>query len=398
MKVLANKDNALRILSSIFFTWGLITVVSNSLIPHFKEIFLLDYKTAMLFPMAFFATRIIVSLPASFLMGVWGYKRTLKLALYWCLFGCLSMSIFVQTELLSLTLLGIFLMASGITAVQVVSSPYVSLLSTPELSTKRQSIAATFNSIGTILGPLILASVIIVLSYLGYVKTSDHISILFILISLLFLFQIVALHYVEMADIKRETHTRFSSGLFSLISIPKFRKLLAILLIYIGVEVCFGTFTIVYLADEMYGGLGLVRATQLISIYWGLMFTGRLLLVRYVNRVNTSVLFISMCSCSIVTCLLAFFIVDVKVGWLLLLVGLYNSALYPIVYAKALQVAENHNAQAAALLIMCSIGGAVIPFFQATQIDSIGLSNSYWVPSLGYLVMIWLFISSQKKA
>lgn len=53
MKVFPLKDAPLVLLSLIFFIWGLITVSSNSLIPYYKEAFALDYKMAMLFPMAF---------------------------------------------------------------------------------------------------------------------------------------------------------------------------------------------------------------------------------------------------------------------------------------------------------------------------------------------------------
>lgn len=69
MKVFPLKDAPLVLLSLIFFIWGLITVSSNSLIPYYKEAFALDYKMAMLFPMAFFITRVTVSLPTSFVMA-----------------------------------------------------------------------------------------------------------------------------------------------------------------------------------------------------------------------------------------------------------------------------------------------------------------------------------------
>lgn len=394
---LCTRDYALVLLSSIFFIWGLITVTSNSLIPHYKQVFDLDYQTAMLFPMAFFITRIVISLPISFVMEKWGYKRTLKYCLYWCLFGCLAMTYFIKTETLELTLLGIFLMASGISAIQVVSSPYVSLLSTSDQSVRRQSIATASNSIGTVLGPILLSLVIIVSSNLGVIDTEQQISILFLIIALFFVVQIFFFKIVDITDIKPEIRMGFLNGLFTLLKQRKFLKLAVVLLLYVGMEVCFGTFTIAYLAEEEFGELGLILATQLIAIYWALMFFGRFMFAKYGHQMNTVRLFTVMCILAITICLIATQVAHLLVGVLMLAIGLFNSTLYPIIYAQALQASGKHNSQGAALLIMCSIGGALLPLIQAMSIDRYGLSTSYWVPVVCYGTMVWLFNRSSNS-
>ena len=398
MRRLNIQDSALVLLSSVFFIWGLITVASNSLIPHYKEVFSLDYQTVMLFPMAFFITRITVSLPTSFVMAKIGYKKTLKYCLYWCLIGCLAMAYFVLSEQLSLTLLGIFLMASGISAIQVVSSPYVSLLSTSENSMRRQGVATASNSIGTVLGPIILSFVIIVAGMFGFAKTSQQVSILFLLIALFLLGQIIYFRSIDLPDIKSTIQTGFWRGLIALLKNPAFIKLAVVLLLYVGVEVCFGTFTIIYLADKEFGNLGLVASTQLIAGYWAFMFLGRFLFVKYGYLVDSLRLFVIMCLLSIVVCLIAIQINHVAVGYLMILVGLFNSTLYPIIYSQALKSAKQFSSQGAALLIMCSIGGAILPLAQAVIIDSFELNTSYLVPAISYAVMIWLFMSSLKSS
>lgn len=386
-----NRDYALILLSSVFFIWGFITVASNSLIPHYKQAFNLDYQTVMLFLFSFFITRIVTSLPISFLMEKIGYKRTLKYCLYWCFLGCLVMSYCVQTETLSLTLLGILLMASGISSIQVVSSPYVSLLASPEQSMRRQSIATASNSIGTVLGPIILSSIIVVTNSLGLVDTGKQISILFLAISLFFLGLVFCFKTIDLPDIKPRIRVRFFNGLFVILKSPKFMKIAAVLLLYVGVEVCFGTFTITYLADDRFGGLGLVRSTQLIALYWALMFLGRFIFAKYGHRIHSFRLFTIMCALSIVVCLIATQVVSVMVGYLMIMIGLFNSTLYPIIYAKALKVSGNYSSQGAAILIMCSIGGAILPMIQAVCIDEYGLSASYWIPVISYVIMVILF-------
>ncbi|MCG9789827.1 MFS transporter [Vibrio mediterranei] len=397
MRAFHLKDAPLVLLSLIFFIWGLITVSSNSLIPYYKDAFALDYKMAMLFPMAFFITRVTVSLPTSFVMAKFGYRTTMKYCLCWCLLGCLAMAYLVRTESLYPTLLGILLMASGISAIQVVSSPYVSLLSTPDKSVIRQSIATAANSVGTVLGPLALTAIIVAATTLGFADTSFHVSILFLLITSFFFGLLVFFSKVDLPDIKPKQVSGFWRGLFCLLGNREFMTLATVLLLYIGVEVSFGTFTITYLADGSYGGFGLIQATQFIAAYWVNMFLGRLLFAKFGHWVNRHGLFSFACVVATLISLTALFEQASWVGFLLLLVGLCNATLYPIIYARALQASGKYSSQGAAILIMCSIGGVMLPFAQATLIDEFSLSISYIVPVIAYLAMTILYWSSLNK-
>ncbi|PMM64832.1 MFS transporter [Vibrio splendidus] len=396
MRVFPLKDAPLVLLSLIFFIWGLITVSSNSLIPHYKEAFSLDYKMAMLFPMAFFITRITVSLPTSFVMAKIGYRTTLKFCLIWCLLGCLAMAYLVRGEELVPTLIGILLMASGVSAIQVVSSPYVSLLSTPDKSVIRQSVATASNSVGTVLGPLVLTAVILVAASFNVHNTAHQVSYLFLFIALFFFGLLIFFSKITLPDIKPKQMTGFWRGLAILIKNHQFMKLALVLLLYIGVEVSFGTFTIAYLADQQYGDLGLVFATQIIAIYWVLMFVGRVLFAKFGSTVNKHYLFSLSCVIAALISAVAVYHNYVWVGYLMLIVGLCNSALYPIIYAQALHASGKQNSQGAAILIMCSIGGVVLPFVQASLIDELSLSTSYIAPALAYVLMIVLYWSSLK--
>ena len=401
MRAFFFKDAPLALLSLIFFIWGLITVSSNSLIPYYKEAFALDYKMAMLFPMAFFITRVTISLPTSFVMAKIGYIRTLKYCLHWCVLGCLVMAYLVRSQDLALPLLGILLMASGLSAIQVVSSPYVSLLSTPDKSVIRQSIATASNSIGTVLGPLVLSAVVVIATSYQVDSTAEQVSILFLLIALFFLSLILFFQRIEIPDIKPKQLTGFWRGLLTLLKNRPFLKLALVLLFYIGVEVSFGTFTITYLADAKYGNLGLISATQIIATYWVFMFIGRLLFAKLGHRLNSHHLFLCSCLVAIAISIVALLFDHLLTGYLMLVVGLCNSTLYPIIYAQALQAAGKQSSQGAAILIMCSIGGIVLPFVQASLIDAFTLSMSYIAPTLTYigmLVLYWSVVKHQAKS
>ncbi|MCG9555858.1 MFS transporter [Vibrio sp. Isolate31] len=306
------------------------------------------------------------------------------------------MAYLVRGEELVPTLIGILLMASGVSAIQVVSSPYVSLLSTPDKSVIRQSVATASNSIGTVLGPLVLTAVILVAAGFNVNNTAHQVSFLFLFIALFFLGLLVFFSKMILPDIKPKQMTGFWQGLAILSKNRQFMNLALVLSMYIGVEVSFGTFTIAYLADQQYGDLGLVSATQIIALYWVFMFVGRLLFAKFGNIVNKHYLFSLSCAVAAFISVIAMYQNHLWVGYLMLVVGLCNSTLYPIIYAQALHASGKQSSQGAAILIMCSIGGVVLPFVQASLIDELSLSTSYIAPTIAFIVMIVLYWSSLK--
>ncbi len=126
------------------------------------------------------------------------------------------------------------------------------------------------------------------------------------------------------------------------------------------------------------------------------MFVGRLLFAKFGNVVNKHYLFSLSCAVAAFISVIAMYQNHLWVGYLMLVVGLCNSTLYPIIYAQALHASGKQSSQGAAILIMCSIGGVVLPFVQASLIDELSLSTSYVAPTMAYIAMIVLYWSSLK--
>lgn len=393
-----NSDRSLVVFSCAFFMWGLVTVLCNSLVSFYQNYFQLSYSTVMLLLMAFFVSRVIVSLPTSMCMERLGYRATLRFSLLWCALGCGVLALFVIGDSFMLLLLGVFVMATGITALQVVCSPYVSLSALPEKSTQRQSVATASNSIGTIIAPTFLMLTTLLITHLGIGKETAHISVLFVGIACAFIFLYRYYSTLDIPDIRPQKQKGFWLGLRRLLQNQKFVYLMIVIALYIGGEVIFGTLTISYLADPSLSAMSLNKATQLITLYWAGMFIGRLGLASYGHRFDTGRLFVG-CSC-VVVAISAIAVVwqHFIVGYLLLSVGIFNSTMYPVIYSKALIYAGSYRSQAAALLIMCSVGGAVLPMLQGIVIDRVGISWSYMVPCIIYVMMLILYKRSQALA
>ena len=130
---------------ALFFTFGGITSLNDVIIPKLKELFTLNYFQALLVQSAFFAAYFLFSLPAAAIVGRFGYMRTAALGLVTMTLGCLLFVPASSLGVFGLFLLALFVLAAGITMVQVVANPLISLLGPPRTAPSRLTFAQAFN-------------------------------------------------------------------------------------------------------------------------------------------------------------------------------------------------------------------------------------------------------------
>ena len=124
-----NYGPALIVLTSLFFMWGFITCLNDILIPHLKAVFELNYTQVMLVQFTFFTAYAIVSLPSGILVEKIGYKTGIILGLVNSRNRNSYYFILLQvTRSYEIFLLALFVLASGITLLQVAANPYVAIL------------------------------------------------------------------------------------------------------------------------------------------------------------------------------------------------------------------------------------------------------------------------------
>src|ERR1700688_5298726 len=113
---------------ALFFAFGGITSLNDVLIPKLKALFTLKYGEVMLVQFAFFVAYFIISIPAAALVRRIGYMRSAVVGLLTMTVGCLLFIPASAYGLFGLFLLALFVLASGITTVQVVAKRLISLL------------------------------------------------------------------------------------------------------------------------------------------------------------------------------------------------------------------------------------------------------------------------------
>ena len=121
------------VVTTLFFMWGFITVMVDAFVPRLKDVFELNLLQAGFVQFAWFAAYGILSIPGGNLIERIGYKKgILGRAWDWQRWGACLFYPAAETRIYVLFLLALFVVAGGITILQVAANPYISVLGAPE--------------------------------------------------------------------------------------------------------------------------------------------------------------------------------------------------------------------------------------------------------------------------
>lgn len=414
----SSNNRALIIITMLFFMWGLLTSLNDVLIPHLKSVYTLSYVQAMLVQFCFFGAYFIVSIPAGMLIKRIGYQNGAVTGLIIAASGCALFYPAAQSGY-ALFLFAFFILAAGITILQVAANPYVTVLGDPKTASSRLTLTQAFNSLGTTIGPffggvLILSGSVLVstsdfdlmstaeqMAYRTEQATSVQIPYLVLAGALLLLAVVFAI--VRLPKITHSDEATSTSANDTHDSIFKHRNLLLgtiAIFMYVGAEVSIGSFLINFFGESNIAGLAPASAAKFVSYYWGFAMIGRFIgfaVMRYVSPGKT-LAFNAACSMALI--LTAILGQGHLAMWSLLLVGLFNSIMFPTIFSMALHKLGSFTGQGSGILCMAIVGGAIVPFIQGFLADSIGIQLSFYVPLIcyGFILFFGMKYASLYKA
>jgi FHS family L-fucose permease-like MFS transporter len=390
---------ALVIITILFFMWGLLTSLNDILIPHLKSIYTLTYVQAMLVQFCFFGAYLVVSLPAGGLVKRIGYQNGAVAGLSVAAIGCLLFYPAADSGY-GLFLFAFFVLASGITILQVAANPFVTLLGDPRTASSRLTLTQAFNSLGTTVGPLfggllILGGAALLsdaeLASMDAVQRAAHraaeaatvrgpylmLAVALLVLAVLFAF----------ARLPKVVHEATAGDRGSSFALLKHRNLLLGtigIFLYVGAEVSIGSFLISFLGEKHIAGLDHASAAHYVAYYWGLAMVGRFIGFAVMRRVSPGLTLGFNAACAIALILLATLGEGRPAMWAIIGVGLFNSIMFPTIFSIALNGLGANTGQGSGILCMAIVGGAIIPFVQGFVADNAGLQPSFVVPMVCY--------------
>jgi len=358
----------------LFFIFGGITSLNDVLIPKLKELFVLDYAQAMLVQSAFFAAYLVVSVPAAALVKRIGYMRSAVAGLTTMMIGCL---LFVPASFAAsfgIFLFALFVLASGVTLVQVVANPLISLLGSAATTHSRLTFAQAFNSLGTTVFPYVGS--LFILGSLASVTAADlsgaaletHRAAEILVIAKAYLGLAAALLIVAGAvwlkrnQLQSEQHDK-KSFRDSLGVLKQFRFSYGVLCIflYVGAEVSIGSLIVAYLKQAHVLALGDQAAGKLISFYWAGALIGRFVGSVIMRTVSPGKMLASNAIAAIALILVSANTTGPLAAYSLLAIGLMNSIMFPTIFALACEGLGKKAADGSGIICVAIVGGAVIP-------------------------------------
>lgn len=380
-------------MTSLFFIWGFITALNDILIPHLKGIFDLSYTQAMLVQFCFFGAYFLVSPLAGVLIARIGYLRGIIFGLCTMATGCLLFYPASSMEQYALFLLALFVLASGITILQVSANPFVARLGPERTAASRLNLAQALNSLGHTLGPL-FGSLLIFGAAAG---THEAVQLPYLLLAAVI--GIIAVGFIILGGKVKQTDMgvdhRHSGSLLS-----HKRLLLGALAIflYVGAEVSIGSFLVNYFAEPSIGGLDEKSAAELVSWYWGGAMIGRFAGAALTRRFNPAMVLAANAVFAMILLLLTIRSHGEMAIVAVLAVGFFNSIMFPTIFTLAIEGLGNLTSRGSGLLCQAIVGGAILPIIQGITADNIGIQLSFIVPTCSYLYICWYAFYARKHA
>ncbi|HJR10781.1 MAG TPA: sugar MFS transporter [Rhodanobacteraceae bacterium] len=410
----AGNRTALTVVTTIFFMWGFITALNDVLIPHLKSVFTLNYTEVMLVQFTFFGAYFLMSLPSGKVVSRLGYRLSIVAGLVVTGIGALLFLPASMAQSYPLFLLAFFVLASGITLLQVAANPYVSLLGPARLASSRLNLAQALNSLGTTIAPKLGGLLILSVAVLGsaelaklpaaqqaaYKLQQAHLVqgpylgiaiVLFALALIVWLFHLPAIEGADERDDSRHTffdalaHARVWFGMLAIF-------------VYVGAEVSIGSFMINYISLPGIGDMPEARAAGFVSLYWGGAMIGRFAGSALLTRIDARKL---LCAFAIIAGLLVLttMLTHGHVAmWSVIAIGLFNSIMFPNIFTLGIEKFGPLAGKVSSLLVMAIVGGAVIPLAQGALADRIGVHHAFVLPLLCYAYIVFYSVKGSRVA
>ena len=419
--------SALAAVTTLFFLWGFITCLNDILIPYLKAIFQLSFAQANLINLCFFGAYFLMSVPAGKLVARVGYKRGMLLGFVVAAMGAFLFYPAASQRVYGLFLGALFVLASGITILQVAANPYVAILGPARSASSRLTLTQAFNSLGTTLAPLLGSALI--LSRLPKLNTAASaasidvtaVQIPYLIIGCVLLLISLLLSQVNLPQIVPPTEAAGTVDADSTRAWHYRNLVFGVLGIfaYVGAEVSIGSHIVSYLSmnsvmpeltlyvKSLIANLGLQRfadpqnkeaaAGIMVSFYWGSAMVGRFTGAYLLNKIAPAKILAFNAVVAAALVLISVNTAGPLARWTLLAVGLMNSIMWPVIFPLALAGLGRHTAEGSGLLCTAVVGGALVPQLFGIVADHSGLRVALLLPVLCYAYVMWYGLRGSRR-
>ncbi|CAN5241636.1 sugar MFS transporter [soil metagenome] len=401
---------AFAYVTTLFFAWGFATSLIDPLLAAVHKLFALSFTEAFLTTFAWFIAYGVMSIPAAFVLSKLGYSRAILAALATMVVGCLIVPVATATNQYVGVLLALFVIASGVTLLQVAANPLVAALGSHKTSHFRLVFSQAFNSLGATMGPwlgahvlltggVFAAGAVVTLATRGQSLRSIDLAFLamagFFAIVAAFIFS-ARKQITASAPAPTAGGASFASAFKSPWALFGALAIFA----YVGSEVAIGSIMTNFLNSPSVLNIPLAEAGKLVAFYWGGMMIGRFAGSFILRKVHAGLL-LAICTVTAgVLCLIVTQTGGTTAAYAALSIGVFNSIMFPTIFTLTLERSSAPASATSGLLVFGIIGGAILPLIGGRIADASGgvLNPAFFVPLCGYALLTVFAVLAWRKA
>jgi len=387
----------------LFGIFGFLTSLNNTLVAKLESVFTLTHGPAELATTAWFFAYLVFSVPAAKVIEKVGYKRTMVISLFVMVIGALLFLPAASLVSFPLTLLAIFVLATGVTGLQTSANPYVSILGPEHSAPARLNLAQAVNSIGSFAAPWVAAHFI--LTNPG--KTADSAATAHMLegpyiaiaVALLLLGYAVMMSRLPAIVMTRQFRPLADGGPAIERNIwTNSHTVLGMvgIFFYVGLEIALASITIQFSLAQ--GITRVETAGNMLVLYYAFMMIGRLVGSAILKWIKAQSLLVILGLGGTVLLLVSLNSYGMFAVWTLVLCGVTNSIMYPTIFALGVAELGPLTSKASGVLTIGNVGGAVLPALFGLLADKVGIQYAFVVPIIGYLYMAFYGMWGYKPA
>ncbi|MFT4056507.1 MAG: sugar MFS transporter [Novosphingobium sp.] len=400
---------ALTLLASLFFMWGFITVINNTLLPHLRSVFELSYTQTTLIESVWFIAYFVASIPSAKLIERIGYQKSLVAGLLIMAAGACGMMLAASIPSYGVTLVMLFVIASGITLLQVAANPYVAVVGKPETASSRLNLVQALNSAGTMLAPLFGAYLILGRSKGGTASAGTVLTeaermadahsvilpyalvavVLVILAIIIAKFPLPAMGSAGSRAAKEERkHLSLWNHRNLVFGVPA-------IFIYLIAEIGVANLFVNFVSQPDIANLTHEQAGKYLSFLWGGMMVGRFAGSAVMQRFDAGKVLAFFSVGAFAVMMVTVFAHGEVAMWSLILVGLFHSIMFPTIFTLGIKGLGPLTEEGSGLLVMAIAGGALV-VVQGWLADNYGLQTSFLLTAACELYVLFYALWGSK--
>lgn len=402
-----NYRSAFAMVTTLFFIWGFLTSLNDILIPHLKAIFDLNYAEVMLVQFVFFLAYAVFGFPSGKVVEWIGYQRTMVVGLLTMAVGAILFIPAANLPSFPLFLIALIFLGAGMAALQVAANPYVAVLGPAETASSRLNLSQAFNSLGTTIGPPLGGYLILrgaekiventsamtpAMLHAYRVHQAATVKFPYLIFTLVLVLLSLAIGLYKFPRIDTTKDYRPMKGGEKHASIWHYRHVVlgAVgIFVYVGAEVSIGSFLINYFGQKDIAGLTAEAAAFYLPFYWGGAMIGRFIGSAVLQKVKTGKVVTFCAVVATILVLISMLSFGHVAVWSILLVGLFNSIMFPSIFTLGIAEMGPLTGEASGLLVTAIVGGAIIPEIQGVIADRIGIHHAFILPVLCYIFIAY---------